>query len=93
MVQQKKELSLGRVSKDIQPLSLSPRYYGHIGQNTELCPLTATVSGFVWRSVASGRSRLRMARMAAPPLWPFRFWVAMSPTSSLLAPRESSSIN
>lgn len=43
MVQQKRELSLSRGSKDIQPLSPSPRYYGHIGQNTGLCPLTATV--------------------------------------------------
>ncbi|EAW70676.1 hCG2012845 [Homo sapiens] len=51
MVQQKGELSRGG-GKHIQPTSPSPRHYGHIGQNTELCPQTATVSGCVLRSVA-----------------------------------------
>lgn len=43
--------SLGRGGKDIQPLTQS-WHYDHIGRNTELCTLIATVSGCVPRSVA-----------------------------------------
>lgn len=90
MVQQKRELSLGRGDKDIHVSSPSPRYYGHIGWNRELCPLTATDLGCVWRSVAS-----REGHVSRRPgwLWPYQFQEAMSPASSLLPPRESSSIN
>lgn len=51
MVQQKKELSLAEVGRTSGPLAWS-RACAHIGWNTGLRPLTATVSGCVLRSVA-----------------------------------------
>lgn len=52
-----------------------------------ICPLTAKTqeSGGVW---PAGKVMFRMSRLTV-----FQFWEAMSPASSLLAPRESSSIN
>lgn len=51
MVQQKRERSLGGRRKAVQPIP-SPRALGSHWLETELCPLTATVSGSVSRSVA-----------------------------------------
>lgn len=67
MVQQKMELNLGSSGKDIQPPLLWPRCYGHIGQNTQPCPLTVTALACVWRSVARGEDMPWSGGLAAPP--------------------------
>lgn len=79
MVQQK-ELSLGRGGKDIQVPSPVPGSRVTLPES-ETLPIDSKDSG-VWRSAAC-RSYFRISRLAVV----FQFREAMSPASSLLAPR------
>lgn len=93
MVQQKREHSLGG-AEGHPARSPGPRHYDHIGCNTEVCPLTATSLWMCPKECGQGgRSCLRMARLAAPPCGLLSSGQqVLSSASSLLAPRESSSI-
>lgn len=94
MVQQRREPGLGRGGKtSSQSIPLVPG---------TMITLTGTQNSAHWQQQSLGMSQgvcpgrkvmPEDSQVGYPTLQPSQFWAALSPASSLLAPRESSSIN